>query len=84
MPAEEVRITLRNLDADECPEVRLEFHREGHCYFVTFVSSTSKDGTYDKVGIKIDLNEDGMRDAKDIDLLTRLAQAALPLLTVAT
>ena len=82
MLAEEVRVTLRSLDGDEYPEVRLEFHREGRCYFVTFVSSPSKDGTYDKVGIKIDLNEDGSRDAKDVDLLTRLAQAAVPLLKV--
>lgn len=82
MLAEEVRITLKNLDGDDCPEVRLDFFVGEKCYFVTFVSSSLKDGRYDQVGIKTDLNGDGVRDGEDIDLLTRLAQAAAPLLTV--
>lgn len=83
MVAEEIRITLKDFDGDASPEVRLEFYREQKCYLVTFVSSSLKDGVYDKVGIKTDLNEDGVRDAKDIDLLTRLAQAIVPLLRIA-
>lgn len=80
MAAEEIRITLRDLDGDASPEVRFEFHREQKCYLVTFVSSSLKDGVYDKVGIKTDMNEDGARDGQDIELLTQLAQAAVPLL----
>jgi len=80
MAAKEIHITLKDLDGDASPEVRFEFYREQKCYLVTFVSSSLKDGVYDKVGIKTDLNEDGARDAKDIDLLTRLAQSVVPLL----
>ncbi len=84
MVAEEVRITLRNLDGDDCPEVRFEFYSDQKCYFVTFVSSSLKNGVYNDVRIKIDLNEDGKRDLKDVSLLARLAQAAVPLLKIAT
>ncbi|ROM76011.1 hypothetical protein BK654_15295 [Pseudomonas brassicacearum] len=80
MAAEEIRISLKDFDKDESPEVRLEFFRDDKSYLLTFVASSSKDGRYDKVGIKTDLNEDGARDGRDIELLTQLAQAAVPLL----
>ncbi|MFW9267819.1 hypothetical protein ACLK1G_11510 [Pseudomonas sp. NR3] len=83
MTAEEIRITFRNLDDGDCPEVRLEFYCDERCYFATFVSSLLKNGIYNEVGIKIDLDGDGKRDTDDILLLTRLAQAAAPLLKVA-
>jgi hypothetical protein len=80
MAANEIRISLKDLDRDENPEVRLKFYRDEQCYLDTFVSSSLKDDHYDKVGIKTDLNEDGARDGQDIELLTQLAQAAVPLL----
>ncbi|ALI06601.1 MULTISPECIES: hypothetical protein [Pseudomonas] len=80
MAAEEIRISLKDFDKDESPEVRLEFFRDNKSYLLTFVASSLKDGRYDKVGIKTDLNEDGACDERDIELLTQLAQAAVPLL----
>jgi len=80
MIATQIRISLSDLDSDASPDVIIEFYRGEESYFKTFVSSSLKDGRYDKVGIKIDLNEDGQRDKQDIELLTNLAQAAVPLL----
>ncbi|MDO7899607.1 hypothetical protein [Pseudomonas citrulli] len=80
MAAKEIRISIEDLDRDSSPEVLLEFYLGKELNFATSVSSSSKNGDYDRVDVRGDADEDGDFDATDDGLFIDLARAAVALL----
>ncbi|MGN8343507.1 hypothetical protein ACLEJQ_07865 [Pseudomonas sp. SMV71] len=80
MAAKEIRISIEDLDRDSSPEVLFEFYTGKELDFSTSVSSSRKDGKYDKVDVKGDADNDGDFDAQDEELFINLARSAVALL----
>ncbi|WP_339479019.1 MULTISPECIES: hypothetical protein [unclassified Pseudomonas] len=80
MAAKEIRISIEDLDRDGSPEVLFEFYSGKELDFSTSVSSSLKNGRYDKVDVKGDADGDGDFDAQDDELFIQLAKAAVALL----
>jgi len=80
MAAKEIRISIEDLDRDSSPEVLLEFYTGKELDFSTSVSSSSKNGKYDKVDVKGDADGDGDFDAQDDELFIDLARSVVALL----
>ncbi|MBA1189337.1 hypothetical protein G7Z99_09785 [Pseudomonas entomophila] len=80
MATKEIRISLEEIDGDTSPEVLIESYAGKELEFSISVSSSRKDGTYDKVNGSGDANADGEIDEKDKDAYCNFAQAAYDLL----
>ncbi|SCW84636.1 MULTISPECIES: hypothetical protein [unclassified Pseudomonas] len=80
MAAREIRISIEDLDRDSSPEVLFEFYTGTKVDFATSVSSSSKNGKYDKVDVKGDADGDGDFDAQDDELFINLARSVVALL----
>lgn len=80
MAVKEIRISTVDLNHNGSPEVLLELYDGKEIVFSTSVSSSKKNGNYDKVDVKGDADNDGDFDAKDDELFIALAKAAVNLL----
>lgn len=80
MATKEIRTSLDDIDGDTSPEVLIESYTGAELKFSISVSSSRKDGTYDKVNGRGDANTDGDIDEKDKDAYRHFAQAAFTLL----
>lgn len=80
MNLKEIRISLAEIDGDTSPEVLIESYTGQDIAFSISVSSSKKDGIYDKVNGRGDANADGEMDEKDKEIYRNFAQAAYDLL----
>ncbi|WP_449429886.1 hypothetical protein [Pseudomonas putida] len=80
MSTKEIRISLADIDQDSSPEVFIEYFEKNEFEFSITVSSSNKNGVYDKVNGKGDANGDGKIDESDNPLYIDLAQAALKIM----
>ncbi len=80
MSTKEIRISLDEIDGDASPEVLIESYDGKAFEFAISVSSSKKNGIYDKVNGSGDANADGDIDEKDQEAYRTFAQTAFNLL----
>jgi len=81
MTTKEIRVSLEDMDLDGSPEIFIEYYADGDFEFSITVSSSKKDGNYDKVNGAGDADGDGdFGDEDDNARYIDLAQAAVTLL----
>ncbi|WP_053149769.1 hypothetical protein [Pseudomonas sp. Pf153] len=76
MATRELRLFMAEVDtSNKSPEVVIEFYLGTAFQFATFVSSSVKDGAYDTVNVKTDVDDDDDFDMQDETILLELATA---------
>ncbi|WP_434771537.1 hypothetical protein [Pseudomonas entomophila] len=71
-----IRIFLEDIDKDKSPEVFIEYYNGEEFDFSITVSSSGKNGVYDKVNGSGDADGDGDIDEQDKKIYKTIAQAA--------
>jgi len=71
------QLILSHVDvaSDGVDEVVIEIHVDNELIMATYVVSTKKDGIYDKVGVKADINENGDITEEDEAIILQMANA---------
>ncbi|MFJ4444722.1 hypothetical protein ACIPZ8_21860 [Pseudomonas sp. NPDC089422] len=81
MSAKEIRLSLGDIDNDNSPEVFIEYYAANDFEFSITVSSSKKNGIYDKVNGTGDADGDGdLGDPADNELYIKVANLAVQLL----
>lgn len=75
MATKELRMTQEYVDDNRSPDVVLEIYKGKKLQFATFVSASKKNGPYDTVNVKTDVDGDGDMDRQDEKAILDLAKA---------
>lgn len=74
-----IRLSMADFEGDKIPEVIVEFYKGEDVEYIAYVSDPDKDGRFDKVSGKVDVDNKKGHQKRDDDLLIALARTFVKL-----